>query len=54
MIKADENQMEGPHLMGEIQSNEKSDFIRPLYDLIRGNCRFKDNPLNLFFPDTLI
>jgi hypothetical protein len=33
MMKADENQMEGLHPMGKIQSKEKSDFIRV-------SCRF--------------
>ena len=40
MIRAEENKMEGLYLMGEIQSKEKSDFIRPLPELIRDNCRF--------------
>jgi|APFre7841882630_1041343.scaffolds.fasta_scaffold933312_1 hypothetical protein len=40
MIKADENQMEELHPMGEMQSKEKSDFILSLSDIIRENCRF--------------
>jgi hypothetical protein len=40
MIKAVENKMEELHLMGEMQSKEKSDFILSLSDLFRENCRF--------------
>jgi hypothetical protein len=35
MITADEDQREGFHPMGEIQSKEKSDVIRSLSDVIR-------------------
>jgi len=40
LIKADKHQMEKLHPMGEIQSNEKSDFIGSLSDLIRVNYLF--------------
>jgi hypothetical protein len=38
--KMDKNQMEGLRSIGEIQSNEKSDFVRFLSDLIRVNTRY--------------